>query len=137
MGLRNDRFEIEDSDPEPDLSPMIDCVFILLIFFIVTATFVEEDGFQVNRPESSSSVSASESETVLLLLTENNRVKYNGRVISVDAVQAVVRGKLQLNPESPVVVQSHPRARHGLAMQVHNECLAGGAAVGKITHTID
>ena len=60
MGLRNDRFEIEDSDPEPDLSPMIDCVFILLIFFIVTATFVEEDGFQVNRPESSSSVSASE-----------------------------------------------------------------------------
>jgi biopolymer transport protein ExbD len=45
MPLTKDRFQIEDSDPEPDLSPMIDCVFILLIFFIVTATFVEEDGF--------------------------------------------------------------------------------------------
>ena len=137
MGLGNDRFEIEDSDPEPDLSPMIDCVFILLIFFIVTATFVEEDGFQVNRPESSSAATASESETVLLLLTANNRVMYNGREIGVEAVQGVVRGQLLLNEESPIVIQSDPKAKHGLAMEVHNECIAGGAPVSKITHTVD
>jgi biopolymer transport protein ExbD len=114
-----------------------DSRFILLIFFIVTATFVEEDGFQVNRPESSAAATASASETVVLVLTENNAVIYNGRTISVDAVQGVVRGQLQLNEESPIVIQSNPKARHGLAMQVHNECLAGGAAVAKITHTID
>ena len=116
---------------------MIDCVFILLIFFIVTATFVEEDGFQVNRPESSAPATASESETVLLLLTDNNKVIYKDRAIPTEAVEGIVRGQLQLNEESPIVIQSDPAARHGLTMQVHNECLAGGASAAKITHTID
>lgn len=137
MGFDRNRFEIDDSDPEPDLSPMIDCVFILLIFFIVTATFVEEDGLQVNRPESSAAVMATESETLVLVLSENNNVIYKDREISVDAVQGVVRGQMALNEESPVVIQSHPKARHGLAMEVHNECLVGGAKAAKITHTID
>lgn len=137
MSFRRRQSSGAEDEAKPDLSPMIDCVFILLIFFIVTATFVEEDGFQVNRPESSSAATASESETVLLLLTESNRVMYNGRAIEVEAVQGVVRGQLQLNEESPVVIQSDPKAKHGLAMRVHNECLAGGAAVAKITHTVD
>ena len=137
MAFGDERFEIEDSDPEPDLSPMIDCVFILLIFFIVTATFVEEDGFQVNRPDTSAPATASEKETVLFLLTEQGAVLYNGRSVGVDGVQGVVRGQLMLNEESPVIIQSNPKSRHGLAMEVHNECLAGGAPVGKITHTID
>ncbi|MDA0766627.1 MAG: biopolymer transporter ExbD [Verrucomicrobia bacterium] len=137
MGLGSDRFEIEESDPEPDLSPMIDCVFILLIFFIVTATFVEEDGFQVNRPDAAAPATASERDTVLFLLTEQGQVIYKGRTVGVDGVQGVVRGQLMLNEESPVIIQSDPKSRHGLAMQVHNECLAGGAPVSKITHTVD
>ena len=138
MALGSDRFEIEDSDPEPDLSPMIDCVFILLIFFIVTATFVAEEGFQVNRPEDSSAAqTASEDETLLLLLTAANQVVYKGRTVPVESIQGIVRGQLQFNDESPIIIQSNPQARHGLTMEVHNECLAGGAAPVKITHTID
>jgi hypothetical protein len=49
----------------------------------------------------------------------------------------VVRGQLLLNEESPIVIQSHPKSKHGLAMRVHNECLAGGATVARITHTVD
>ena len=94
MPLGNNRFEVDDSDPEPDLSPMIDCVFILLIFFIVTATFVEEDGFSINRPEDSNQAAqANDDQTLVLVIGKDNRIQHNGRTVSLEAIPGIVQGQ--------------------------------------------
>jgi biopolymer transport protein ExbD len=135
MPLGNNRFEIDDSDPEPDLSPMIDCVFILLIFFIVTATFVEEDGFVINRPEDSNAAQANDDQTLVLIIGKDNRIQHNGRTISLDAIPGIVQGQLQREERSPIIIQSHKESRHGVTMKVQDAVLEGGASPNKITLT--
>ncbi|MFT6177934.1 MAG: biopolymer transport protein ExbD [Paracoccaceae bacterium] len=135
MPLGNNRFEIDDSDPEPDLSPMIDCVFILLIFFIVTATFVEEDGLAVNRPEDAAAAQASDNQTLVLVIRKDSRIEHDGRLVPLDAVPGIVQNQLQREERSPVIIQSHPRSRHGVTMEVQNACIEGGVAAAKITLT--
>jgi len=135
MPLGNNRFEIDDSDPEPDLSPMIDCVFILLIFFIVTATFVEEDGLVANRPEDSDSAQANDSQTLVLVIRKDSRIEHDGRLITLDAIPGIVQIQLQREERSPVIIQSHPQSRHGMSMEVQSAVLRGGAKSSKITLT--
>lgn len=136
MPLTKDRFQIEDSDPEPDLSPMIDCVFILLIFFIVTATFVEEDGFAVNRPEDSeSSAQANDDQTLLLLIRKDSRIVYGDRVVPLSAIPGIVESQIQREQRSPIIIQSHPQSRNEVTYEVQNACLEGGANPKRITLT--
>ncbi len=135
MPLGNNSFEIDDSDPEPDLSPMIDCVFILLIFFIVTATFVEEDGLAVNRPEDAAAAQASDHQTLVLVIRKDSRIEHDGRLVPLDAIAGIVQSQLQREERSPIIIQSHAQSRHGVTMQVQNACLEGGATPSKITLT--
>ncbi|MGD1978620.1 MAG: biopolymer transporter ExbD [Akkermansiaceae bacterium] len=136
MPLGNNRFEIDDSDPEPDLSPMIDCVFILLIFFIVTATFVEEDGFSVNRPEdSANSAQAADDQMLVLIIGKDNRIQHNGRVVTLDAIPGLVQAQLQREERSPIIIQSHKESLHGMTTWVQDAVLKGGAPPTAITLT--
>lgn len=108
-----------------DMSPMIDCVFILLIFFIVTTTFVEETGIEVDKPQAASSVRL-EKTSILLALTANGEVVYGGREIGLSGVQAVVRRMLQ-KEKVPVIVQADANASAGSLTRVIDECKLGGA----------
>ncbi|MEM9081503.1 MAG: biopolymer transporter ExbD [Verrucomicrobiota bacterium] len=126
LGAGND-----DGDPEPDLSPMIDCVFILLIFFIVTAVFVEEDGVPLPLPDDSSAVSSvNEQTTVLFAVGQDNVVMHDGNRIGLDSVGTIVRNALSADEESPIIIQSHPQAQHGVRTRVYDEVRrAGGEQV--------
>ena len=77
-----------------DMSPLMDCVFILLIFFIVTTTFVEETGIEVDKPQAASSVQL-EKTSILLALTEKGQVVYGGREIGFAGIQPLVKRMLQ------------------------------------------
>ncbi len=137
MSLGDRRFQIDDQDPEPDLSPMIDCVFILLIFFIVTATFVEEDGWEVKLPEdSASAATATDDQTLVLEVGKDGAVKHDGRVISIGAIPGIVQTQLAREEKSPIIIQSDRQARYGLRSQVQNACLQGGAKPKQITKTV-
>lgn len=114
---------------------MIDCVFILLIFFIVTATFVEEDGLAVNRPEDASAAQASDNQTLVLVIKKNSSIEYDGRIVTIDTIPGIVQSQLMREERSPIIIQSHPLSRHGITMQVQNACLVGGAKAAKITLT--
>ena len=114
---------------------MIDCVFILLIFFIVTATFVEEDGFVVNRPEDPSSAQANDNQMLLLEVRKDNRIIHEGQVVTLDAVPGIVQTQLQREERSPIIIQSHPRSKNGVTLQVQSACIEGGAERNKITLT--
>jgi biopolymer transport protein ExbD len=70
--------------------PLIDCVFILLIFFIVTTTFVEETGVEVDKPQAASAVRL-EKTSILIALTAKGEVVYGGREIGISGVQPLVK----------------------------------------------
>ena len=86
-----------------DLSPMIDCIFILLIFFIVTTVFVDEVGTEVNKPDiSSANASTLDSNSVIIQITANDRVMHEGAVIGVGGVMPLIKPKLDVDPDTSV-----------------------------------
>jgi biopolymer transport protein ExbD len=115
----------ESGEAVVEMAPLIDCMFILLIFFIVTTTFVEETGVEVDKPLAASSVRL-EKTSILLALTEKGEVIYGGREIGLGGVRQLVARMLQ-KEEVPVVVEADAAAPSGLLVRVINEAKLGGA----------
>jgi biopolymer transport protein ExbD len=108
-----------------DLSSMLDCIFILLIFFIVTTTFVDETGIEVDKPQAASAVELEKS-SILIALTANGEVVYGGREIGIGGVQALVKRMLQ-KEDLPVIVQADAAAPSGLLVRIIDEAKLAGA----------
>lgn len=108
-----------------DMSPLIDCVFILLIFFIVTTTFVEETGVEVDKPQAASAKQL-EKTSILIALTEKGEVVYGGREIGISGVQPLVKRMLQ-KEEVPVIIQADTAAQSGLLIRIIDEAKLAGA----------
>ena len=115
----------DTGDTGIDISPLMDCVFILLIFFIVTTTFVEETGVEVDKPQAASSVQL-EKTSILIALTEKGEVVYGGREIGVSGVQPLVKRMLQ-KEEVPVIIQADGAAQSGLLVRIIDEAKLAGA----------
>ena len=122
----------QDDEPKPDLSPMIDCVFILLIFFIVTTVFQKPPGAEVDRPIASRGVKL-EKNSILLAVTAENKVFYGGQEIGVGGVQNVVRPMLLEDEEMPVIIQADTNAFRGIVSDVEKQCLEAGVMRNKVT----
>jgi biopolymer transport protein ExbD len=108
-----------------DMSPLIDCVFILLIFFIVTTVFVEETGVEVDKPQAASA-SQLEKTSILIALTDQGQVVYGGREIGLSGVQPLVKRMLQ-KEDIPVIVQADKSAQSGLLVRIIDEAKLAGA----------
>ncbi len=118
-----------------DMSPMIDCVFILLIFFIVTTSFVEETGIEVDKPQAASSVRL-EKTSILIALTSKGEVVYGGREIGFGGIQPLVKRMLQ-KEDIPVIVQADTNAQSGMLVRVIDEAkLAGAVKVSVSTRKV-
>lgn len=94
-----------EEEAQIDLTPMLDVVFIMLIFFIVTASFIKEAGVEVNRPEASTA-DPKENVNILIAVTGNDEVWMDGRRIDVRAVRANVERLHAENPKGAVVIQA-------------------------------
>ncbi|HMN95817.1 MAG TPA: biopolymer transporter ExbD [Phycisphaerales bacterium] len=116
----------EGSEAGIDMSPLIDCVFILLIFFIVTTVFVDETGVEVDRPQATSAVRL-EKASILIALTEAGEVVYGGREIGIGGVQPLVRRMLQTE-ELPVIIQADAGSNSGMLIRIVDEAKLGGAS---------
>ncbi len=116
----------DDAAPEINLSPMIDCVFILLIFFIVTTVFVEEQGFPVNKPDAAAATTTQEDETLTIEITADNRVLVDHREASLADVARRV-GNQVANEQKPVMVKAHEKSAHGTFVAVWDAARRGGA----------
>lgn len=110
---------------EINLSPMIDMVFILLIFFIVTTVFVEETGVEVTKPDAAAAVQL-EKNSVLIAITADGQVIYGGRNIGVSGVGPIVK-RLTLREDIPVIIQADEGASHGVFARVYGEAKLAGA----------
>jgi biopolymer transport protein ExbD len=125
MGRFRDAGQSDGGEGGIDISPMIDCVFILLIFFIVTTTFVEETGVEVDKPQAASAVQL-EKTSILIAVTAGGEVVYGGREIGLGQVQALVRRMLQ-KEDVPVIIQADAAAPSGLLVRVIDEAKLGNA----------
>jgi biopolymer transport protein ExbD len=111
---------------ELNIAPLIDMVFILLIFFIVTTSFVKETGIDVSRPTASTAVSKEES-TILVGIDADNRVFMENKQIDIRAVRANIERALAENPQGAVVVVADQGSSTGTAIQVMDGCREAGA----------
>jgi biopolymer transport protein ExbD len=108
-----------------NISPLIDCVFILLIFFIVTTTFVEETGIEVDRPQAASATKLEKS-SILIAVTAKGQVVYGGRDIGVAGVQPLIK-RMLLKEDMPVIIQADHSVETGLFVRVIDEAKLAGA----------
>ena len=112
-----------------DLSPMIDCIFILLIFFIVTTVFIEEPGAQINKPDLGAAAEQLEKNSILIAVTRDNKVVYANKTIGVKGVSPMIKPILDEDNNIPVIIQGDNDASHGIIQQVHAEVKLAGAKV--------
>ncbi len=112
--------------PELNIAPLIDMVFILLIFFLVNTSFVKETGIKVNRPAATTATSLDKA-MILVAIDENNRVFMDNREVDFRAVRANVERALAENPEGGVVVIADKKSSSGMAIRVMDSCRTAGA----------
>ncbi len=122
MRRRRDR---HDSAPEINLTPMIDMVFILLIFFLVASSFVKEAGIEVNRPVAQTAQTQGRG-TIRIALSETGEIWMERRSIDIRAVRANVERMLAESPEASVVVLADETAYTGLLVQVMDQVRLAG-----------
>ena len=99
----------EDNENKINLTPMLDVVFIMLIFFIVTATFVKEIGLDVNQPDDDKPKTVDpDKKSIVVRITNRDRIIIAQRDVDYRAVRANIERLHAENPEAPVIIQPHP-----------------------------
>lgn len=108
-----------------DLTPMLDVVFIMLIFFIVTATFIKETGVEVNRPEATTWVEK-KSASILIAINDNNEIWVDKNRVDPRGVRQVIERLLAENPKGTVVIQADNDAEVELIVEITNAARQAG-----------
>lgn len=106
-----------------DLTPMLDVVFILLIFFIVTSTFIQEKTLGIEPPPPPAPPQDQQQQTpaILVYIGEDNLIQVNGRYTDLGGVRANMERLRAENPESALIIQAHPKARTGTVIRIRDE----------------
>jgi biopolymer transport protein ExbD len=112
-------------ETELDMTPMLDIVFIMLIFFIVTTSFVKESGVSVSTPRAETA-SAQDSANIFIAITASGEVWIDRRPVDPRAVRAVVARLRADNPEGTVVIQSDEKAATGILVEVMDQVRLAG-----------
>tara|TARA_B100000780_G_C21117695_1_gene452384 strand:- start:819 stop:1226 length:408 start_codon:yes stop_codon:yes gene_type:complete len=112
---------------EINMTPLIDMVFILLIFFIVTTSFVNETGVDVNRPSAETAVNK-ELANIMVAITSSGEINISGRVVDRRAVRANIERLHAENPEGSVIIIADKDAKTGLLIEVMDQARLAGIA---------
>ena len=108
----------QEEENEINLTPMLDVVFIMLIFFIVTASFVKEAGLDVNRPDAPVTESKPEDANILIAITANDEIYIDRRLIDPRAVRANIERLHAENPNGSVVIQANKKSTNKMLVTV-------------------
>ena len=118
-------FQPEEEEQEINVTPMLDVVFILLIFFIVTASFVRESGIDVNMPSAQTS-EPKDKANILVAIDASGRIWIDRRQIDPRAVRANIERLHVENPQGTLVIQADTDARTGLLVRVMDAARKAG-----------
>ena len=109
---------VDEEENEINLTPMLDVVFIMLIFFIVTASFVKEIGLDVNRPDAPTTEVKPGDANILVTIDANDDVFINRRLVDPRAVRANIERLHAENPQGSVVIQASKRSTNKMLVTV-------------------
>ena len=122
--MRKRRVRDQD-ESEVNLTPMLDVVFIMLIFFIVTASFVKESGIDVNRPDAATA-EKKERGNILVAISQSNQIWVDKRQVDPRALRANIERLHAENPQGAVVIQADKESKNGLLVQVMDAARLAG-----------
>jgi len=114
-----------EEESEINITPMLDVVFIMLIFFIVTATFVKEAGIDVNRPDAATAVKK-ESANILIAIGPNNDIWIDRRMIDIRSVRPNIERLHAENPQGSVIIQADKESKTNTLIQVMDAARQAG-----------
>lgn len=130
------RIKRTEENNEINITPMLDVVFILLIFFIVTTSFVKETGIDINRPSASTAEKKSKG-NILIAIKPNGDIWIDNRNIDVRAVRANIQRIKARVPQSSVIIQSDRDARTGVLVKVMDQIRLAGVQNISIAASVD
>ena len=114
---RKQRFR-DDEDAAIDMTPMLDIVFIMLIFFIVTTSFVKEAGIEVLKPKASANNMQQSKGNIFIAIKENGDIHMDKRQVDVERIGANIESLLAEQPTDSIIVQADKNAKHGVVVKV-------------------
>jgi biopolymer transport protein ExbD len=109
-----------------NLTPLVDIVFILLIFFLITSTFVQSPGIDVTLPKAKSSADTTEAQSVVVTVTETGQLVYGGEEMDVGALQAALETIFKETPNRQIVIQADEETDHGAVVEAMDAARAAG-----------
>ncbi|MCU4674987.1 biopolymer transporter ExbD [Catenovulum sp. 2E275] len=119
------RHRREEEDAAIDMTPMLDIVFIMLIFFIVTTSFVKEAGIEVIKPEANQA-EAKPKANIFIAISNNGDIWMDKRMVDVERVQANLEKMLAEQATDTVIIQADEEAKHGRVVKVMDQIKAAG-----------
>jgi biopolymer transport protein ExbD len=122
---RKDIYE-QSEESVIDMTPMIDIVFIMLIFFIVTTSFVRESGIDINRPIAKSSEAKSKGSNILVAINQNEQIWIDKREVDLRAVRANIQRLSMGEDEVTVIIQADSSAKTGVLISVMDQIKMAG-----------
>ena len=114
-----------EDEAQVDMTPMLDIVFIMLIFFIVTTSFVKERGLEVNRPQDNQNQNQP-SKSLSIAIDQNGIIQMGGREVDIRRVVANTQTFLAENPTNTAAIQAHEETEHGIVVEVMNQVKEAG-----------
>ncbi len=108
-----------------DLTPMLDVIFIMLIFFIVTTTFVREAGIEINRP-AAETATKQEQNNILVAISPEGEIWIDGQRVDIRELRGLIRKLKSEHPEAAVIIQADREARAGLLVQAMDQARLAG-----------
>ena len=124
----------EDSSAEVNMAPLLDMVFILLIFFVITTNFNRQTGVEVKKPKAQSVIHQGK-KTIRIGISREGTLHIHGRQVSIDQLGTIVSREIARRPESNVVIIGDRNSALGRAVEVMDACLLAG--VEKISVAAD
>ena len=125
------------ADAKPDMTPMLDIVFIMLIFFIVTATFVRETGIVPNMPKSPPTTVKAPDAPIAFIVTAANDIHYEGRLIDPWMAEAIIREESTARPEAPVAIKADKDSQTGIWVRLHGLASKAGFTKDRIAVLVE
>lgn len=124
--MRKRNREADADEAQIDLTPMLDVVFIMLIFFIVVASFLKEAGIEVNRPEANNNPPDPDATSISLTITGDDQIWMENRRIDIRAARANIARLLASDPEQGFSVKTEPGASAGVLLEVADAAREAG-----------